>query len=78
MSAAGPGDETIPASEVTVGDVLRSRDGTEFTVSRIEDFSMFGPPLIAFIEDTDAQWFKMPAATDGEVTRVRRAEGLPA
>ncbi len=64
---------TIPASDVQVGDVLRSRDGTEFTVSRIEDFSMFGPPLIAFIEDTETRWFKMPSARDAEVTRVRAA-----
>jgi hypothetical protein len=63
---------TVVASEVRVGDVLRSRDGTEFTVSRIDDFSMFGPPLIAFIEDSDVRWFKMPSAVDGEVTLVRR------
>jgi hypothetical protein len=62
----------ISASEVKLGDVLRSRDGTEFTVSRIEDFSMFGPPLIAFIEDTDVQWFKMPAMPDAEVSLVKR------
>ncbi len=65
-------DTTVPASEVQIGDVLRSRDGTEFTVSRIEDFGMFGPPLIAFIEDTETKWFKMPSARDAEVTLVSR------
>ena len=69
----GTAATTVVASDVQVGDVLRSRDGTEFTVSRIEPFPMFGPPLIAFIEDTDAKWFKMPATTDAEVELVRRA-----
>jgi hypothetical protein len=72
VSEATTDEATIPASEVKVGDVLRSRDGTEFTVSRIEDFPMFGPPLLAFIEDTEAKWFKMPATTDADVTLLRR------
>jgi hypothetical protein len=63
---------TVPAADVQIGDVLRSRDGTEFTVSRIDDFPMFGPPLIAFVEDTGEKWFKMPSAEDAEVTLVRR------
>jgi hypothetical protein len=69
------GDTTIQGGEVKVGDVLRSRDGTEFTVTRIEPFGMFGPPLLAFIEDTDARWFKMPGQVDGDVTLVSRASG---
>jgi hypothetical protein len=74
-SIEGAGVSTILGGEVEVGDVLRSRDGTEFTVTRIEPFGMFGPPLLAFIEDTDDRWFKMPGATDGEVTLVSRASG---
>ena len=62
---------TIAATDVRVGDTLRSRDGTELTVSRIEPFIFDG--MIAFIEDSDAKWFKMPAAEDGEVTLVARA-----
>ncbi len=61
---------TIPASDVRVGDVLRSRDGTELTVTRIVPFLF--PGMIAFVEDSDSQWFKMPAPEDGEVTLVRR------
>jgi hypothetical protein len=62
---------TIPASEVRIGDVLRSRDGTELTVSRIGDFIF--PGMIAFTEDSDVKWFKMPCPADGEVTLVSRA-----
>ncbi len=72
MSESTASDQTIPVSEVKLGDVLRSRDGVEFIVSRVEDFPTFGVPLLAFIEDTDVQWFKMPAPPDGEVTLVRR------
>jgi hypothetical protein len=61
---------TIPAGEVRVGDVLRSTDGTEFTVSRIEPFIF--PGMLAFVEDTDAKWFKMPCPEDGEVTVLSR------
>ncbi len=66
-----PEATTIAASEVRVGDVLRSRDGTELTVTRITPFLF--PGMIAFVEDSDVQWFKMPAREDGEVTLVRRA-----
>lgn len=62
----------MTGGEVQVGDVLRSRDGTEFTVTRIDPFGMFGPPLLAFVEDSDVRWFKMPCATDAEVTLVSR------
>jgi hypothetical protein len=56
----------IRADQVTIGNRLRSRDGTELTVTRIdEDF--LGSGMLAFVEDSDQQWFKMPAAADHEV-----------
>ena len=71
MSAEAEADvTTIRASEVQVGDVLRSRDGTELTVTRIGEFIF--PGMLAFTEDSDQKWFKMPAPADGEVTLVRR------
>ncbi len=70
MSDEAAETTAILASEVKVGDVLRARDGTELTVTRIGDFIF--PGMIAFIEDSDVKWFKMPAKADGEVTLVRR------
>jgi hypothetical protein len=65
--------EMVPASEVRVGDRLRTRSGLELTVTRIDAVFMGRPEMLAFVEDSDAQWLKMPALRDGEVTLVRRA-----
>jgi hypothetical protein len=51
---------------VKLGDRLRSRDGTEMTVTRIDE-NFLGSGMLAFVEDSDRQWFKMPAAADREV-----------
>ena len=64
---------TIPAREVGVGDRLRTRSGLEITVTRIDDGFLGIPGMIAFVEDSDEQWLKMPAQLDGEVELVRRA-----
>ena len=64
----------IPASEVRVGDHLRTRSGIEITVTRIDDSFLGMPGMIAFVEDSDVQWLKMPARLDGEVELVRRAQ----
>ncbi len=63
----------IPVAEVQVGDRLRARDGTEMTVSRIDQGFLGRPGMVALIEDSDAQWFKLPAPADGEVELVSRA-----
>jgi hypothetical protein len=64
---------TVKASEVRVGDRLRARSGTELTVTRI-DVGFFGnPEMLAFVEDSDEQWFKMPSLSDGDVELLRRA-----
>jgi hypothetical protein len=64
---------TIKASEVRLGDRLRARSGTELTVTRIDEGFLGNPDMLAFVEDTDEQWFKMPALSDGDVELVRRA-----
>jgi hypothetical protein len=64
----------IAATDVLVGDRLRSRDGTELTVSRIDQGFLGRPEMFAFVEDSAEKWFKMPAPRDGEVELVRRAE----
>lgn len=64
---------TVKASEVRVGDRVRARSGTELTVTRI-DVGFFGnPEMLAFVEDSDRQWFKMPALKDGDVDLIRRS-----
>jgi hypothetical protein len=62
----------IKATEVRLGDRLRSRDGTELTVTRIDDGFLGRPEFLAFVEDSAEKWFKMPAPRDREVELVRR------
>jgi hypothetical protein len=57
-----------------VGDRVRARSGQELTVTRIDEGFMGRPGLLAFVEDSDEQWFKMPAPSDGDVELVRRAD----
>jgi hypothetical protein len=63
----------VKAMEVRVGDRLRARSGAELTVTRIDELFMGRADMLAFVEDSDEQWFKMPAARDGDVELVRRA-----
>ena len=67
---------TVKATEVQVGDRLRARSGTELTVTRIDEQFMGRPDMLAFVEDSEDQWFKMPALRDGDVELVRRADGV--
>jgi hypothetical protein len=64
---------SIPALEVRVGDRLRTRGGIELTVTRIDDSFLGRSDMVAFVEDSDAQWLKLPALRDGEVELVRAA-----
>jgi hypothetical protein len=34
---------------------------------------MGNPAMLAFVEDSEEQWFKMPALRDGEVEIIQRA-----
>jgi hypothetical protein len=66
------GPTTIAASDVRTGDRLRTRSGIELTVTRVDDTFLGRTDMLAFVEDSDEQWLKMPALHDGEVELVRR------
>jgi hypothetical protein len=59
----------VPASEIRVGDRIRVRR-QELTVSRIDRPFMGRDTMLAFVEDTDDQWLKVPVAPDAEVERL--------
>jgi hypothetical protein len=65
---------TVRASDVQVGDRLRARSGVELTVTRIDAGFMGRANMLAFVEDSEDQWFKMPVLRDGDVELVRRAD----
>jgi hypothetical protein len=64
----------VKATEVRVGDRVRARSGAELTVTRIDDRFMGRTDMLAFVEDSEQQWFKMPAPRDGDVELVDRAD----
>lgn len=64
---------TVKASTIRVGDRVRARSGTELIVTRIDEGFMGNPEMLAFVEDSDEQWFKMPALRDGEIELLQRA-----
>jgi len=64
----------VPVSEVKIGDRLQARDGTELTVTRIDPSFPVRDGMIAFVEDSDEKWFKMPAMADAEVEVLTRVE----
>jgi hypothetical protein len=63
---------TIKATDVRIGDRLRTRTGLELTVTRIDDGLLGREDFLSFVEDSDEQWLKMPAQRDGEVELVSR------
>jgi hypothetical protein len=63
---------SISVRDVRVGDRLRARDGTELTVTRIDEGFLGRPEMFAFVEDSAEQWFKLPAPIDGEVELLER------
>lgn len=65
---------TVRATEVRLGDRLRARSGAELTVTRIDEEFMGRADMLAFVEDSEEQWFKMPALRDGEVELVGRVD----
>jgi len=64
---------TIMATEVRLGDRLRTRSGTEMTVTRIDEGFMGRPEMLAFVEDSEERWFKLPAIKDRSVELVSRS-----
>jgi hypothetical protein len=67
---------TIKATDVRPGDRVRARSGAELTVTRIDEEFMGRANMLAFVEDSEEQWFKMPALRDGDVELVRRDDGV--
>jgi hypothetical protein len=63
---------TVKATDVRIGDRLRTRTGLELTVTRIDHGLLGRPDFLSFVEDSDEQWLKMPAPRDGEVEVVTR------
>ncbi|MGO8859692.1 MAG: hypothetical protein ACLQRH_02845 [Acidimicrobiales bacterium] len=59
--------KTVKASDVRVGDAVRTRTGDVLTVSRIESAFFGRPGMLAFIEDTPDRWFKQPMPDDADV-----------
>ncbi len=57
---------TVPAREVRIGDRVFAGDA-ELTVTRIDTNLLGIDGLLAFVEDSEAQWLKVSAAVDGEV-----------
>jgi len=66
----------VKATEVQLGDRLRARSGVELTVTRIDEEFMGRANMLAFVEDSEEQWFKMPALRDGDVELVRRDDAV--
>ena len=63
---------TVRATEVRIGDRLRTRTGLELTVTRIDHGLLGREDFLSFVEDSDEQWLKMPAPRDGDVELVSR------
>jgi hypothetical protein len=63
---------TVKAADVRIGDRLRTHTGLELTVTRIDHGLLGRPDFVSFVEDSDEQWLKMPAARDGDVELVSR------
>ena len=58
---------TMKAGEVRPGQTVRTPDGTELIATRIERPFLGRDNMLAFIEDSDRQWFKRPAPIDADV-----------
>ena len=62
--------ETTTAREVRVGDRVRVSE-QEITVSRVEPSFLGMEGMIAFVEDNEQRWLKVPALSTATV-EVRR------
>jgi hypothetical protein len=67
-----PERRTVKASAVGLGDTLVIASGTELTVTRIDENFMGRPDMLAFVEDSDAQWLKLPVPRDADVELIPR------
>jgi hypothetical protein len=62
---------TVRARDVRVGDRVIAADGTELTVTRIDAGMLGRSDLLAFVEDSDVRWIKLPRPPDAEVEVIR-------
>jgi hypothetical protein len=62
---------TVRAHDVRVGDLLFGQDGVELSVTRIDTDFMGMEGMVAFVEDSDIRWLKLPMPLDAEVQVVR-------
>ncbi|QEC47564.1 hypothetical protein FSW04_08220 [Baekduia soli] len=60
------GARTVPATEVRPGDRITAR-AIDLTVTRIDRPFLGRDEMLAFVEDSDVQWIKVPVALDAEV-----------
>ncbi len=70
MSAASE-PRTVKAADVRVGDRIRAR-GLELTVTRIDEAFLGRDDYVAFVEDSEVRWLKVPASLELEVEVVSR------
>jgi hypothetical protein len=68
MSASSSGTwKSAKGGDIRPGDRVRTSDGSEVTVTRIEE-NFFGTNnMLALIEDTPERWFKRPVTIDADV-----------
>jgi len=62
------GWQTVEATSVRLGDRIRAH-GLQLTVTRIDSPFMGSEDFLAFVEDSDAQWLKLPVPVDATVER---------
>ncbi|HEY4279713.1 MAG TPA: hypothetical protein VGM91_15920 [Conexibacter sp.] len=68
---------TVKAAEVQLGDRIRAR-GLELTVTRIDQAFLGRDNMLAFVEDSEVQWLKVPALLDLDVEVVSGDSAGPA
>jgi len=62
---------TVRAQDVRVGDRVIVGDDTQLTVTRIDAGMLGRADLLAFVEDTEVRWLKLPRPVDAEVEVIR-------
>jgi hypothetical protein len=55
------------ATDVVIGDVVRTQAGEVVKVSQIEANFMGREGMLAFIEDTPERWYKRPVRADADL-----------
>lgn len=62
--------EMVPADQVRVGDRILTPSGEQMDVTRIDRGLLGRSDLIAFVEDSDVRWLKLPLPADAQVEVV--------